>query len=397
MKYLICLSNQFGGTDRLLKSYSQWLSKNGNFVDEIFLGEDLKKYDKIYDLTILPTSQMSSVAFYIKKGIKINRILIWCMGGGRAFQEAYYNPLHFKSSNFIKRIVKDILEKEINGAIGHFYDLGSCIFTDEIGMNSDLRKVKFEPQNLVYPIPIKEANRRKNYFVSNKKYINFCWIGRISLDFKTYALIKLFHELNRFLEINPLEFSINFTIVGEGEGMKLLKDSIKSIKNINFIYENNIENEKLNDFIIEKVDYLFAMGTSALEGAKVGCPTVLIPPVRTKEEMNKTYYRWIFESKGYCLGEITEEEIEPIQVKRTLVEIMNKLIEDTKRDESKLGLKSLNYSKEFYEEEVFSRLSLRDLPRELTEETLKRLRKNYFLKEFKSSIKKLIRRKSEKI
>jgi hypothetical protein len=67
--------------------------------------------------------------------------------------------------------------------------------------------------------------------------------------------------------------------------------------------------DDLNDFLFNKVDVLAAMGTSALEGAKMGIPTILLDYSYFK--INDDYvFRWLFSTTNYDLGhEIVSDDI----------------------------------------------------------------------------------------
>jgi len=63
-----------------------------------------------------------------------------------------------------------------------------------------------------------------------------------------------------------------------------------------------IENDKLDDYLINNCSILFAMGTAALEGAKLGIPTILLD-ISYKRISHVYNYRWLFERDGMTLGE----------------------------------------------------------------------------------------------
>ena len=66
------------------------------------------------------------------------------------------------------------------------------------------------------------------------------------------------------------------------------------------IFEN-IPLAKLGKFLVNNSDVHFGMGTTGLDGAKMGIPTVLID--FSYKPFPKNYgYRWLFETKNYCLG-----------------------------------------------------------------------------------------------
>lgn len=57
----------------------------------------------------------------------------------------------------------------------------------------------------------------------------------------------------------------------------------------------------INDFLLNNADLHFAMGTAALDAAKIGIPTILVD-YATKEFPDNYKYKWLFETKGFSLG-----------------------------------------------------------------------------------------------
>ena len=65
--------------------------------------------------------------------------------------------------------------------------------------------------------------------------------------------------------------------------------------------------KKLNNYLISDIDLLMSMGTSALVGAKLGIPTVLLDASNYKIP-NDYKYKWLFESDGATLGSFIESQ-----------------------------------------------------------------------------------------
>lgn len=74
-------------------------------------------------------------------------------------------------------------------------------------------------------------------------------------------------------------------------------------------YINNLHGEDLEDYLYNNSTLHIAMGTSALEGAKLGIPTILID--YSKQKFPDNYkYRWLYECEDYCLaGEVKNGQL----------------------------------------------------------------------------------------
>ena len=83
---------------------------------------------------------------------------------------------------------------------------------------------------------------------------------------------------------------------------KLIKPEENNFLSITLI--NKISHSKLEEFLI-KFDVLFAMGTSALEGARIGMPVICLD--YSFKKVDEGYkYKYLYEMSGYCTTERLE-------------------------------------------------------------------------------------------
>ena len=75
------------------------------------------------------------------------------------------------------------------------------------------------------------------------------------------------------------------------------------LNNVKFKIIDYIKPTEIEDFLLNEVDLLMAMGTSALEGARLGIPTILLD--MAYNEIGGTYnYKWLNFRDGYTLGDV---------------------------------------------------------------------------------------------
>jgi hypothetical protein len=123
------------------------------------------------------------------------------------------------------------------------------------------------------------------------------------VDFKYYILKKALEELNR---LQPeLDLRIEVTIIGSGDYIKKLNNDVLTMNHISVLFIDNIAPHLLDDFLLDDVDILMAMGTSALEGAKLGTPTLLLD-VAYGEVPSGYLFQWLHERKGFSLGDVLD-------------------------------------------------------------------------------------------
>jgi hypothetical protein len=130
---------------------------------------------------------------------------------------------------------------------------------------------------------------------------------------------------------------IRFLIIGEGP----FKREISAL-NVNhewFSIEmiGSLKPDVLDNYLMEHTDVLTAMGTSALEGAKLGIPTILLDisyyPV--KGDYN---FRWLHETKNFDLAhDITQLDLKEGNLS------LNNMLNDLHSNYQALSTKALEY------------------------------------------------------
>ena len=155
------------------------------------------------------------------------------------------------------------------------------------------------------PIPVVMPAQKKTLtdldFPSNG--LRIAWLGRV-VDFKYHILKYALKELNNIQA--DVGCPIVFTIIGSGDFDEDLQNDVLALKNLSVHFIKHIAPSELDEFLCKEVDVLMAMGTSALEGAKLGIPTILLD--FSYSEIPDGYrFQWLHEKLGYSLGERIDE------------------------------------------------------------------------------------------
>lgn len=335
----ILVQGQLGGTDRILYDFESWLNEK-NYTVEVLNKKHTKDLTDM-DCLVLPTSELSWL--WINRG-KVNkncRIMIWCMGHD-ALQAYFYNS---SKKNFIYKVTfaffyAFFLKKIIS--------MNVLAYTDLVAMNLDLNHVnstlKSESAN-IYPIPIdiKKINFEKRNNI--KRMETFFWLGRVDSDFKIWSLLELLDALEIWVDKNASK--ISFCIIGDGDAVDLI-DPNKYSYEVRML--GKLEYEVMEETIKSEASLLFAMGTSGIEGAKLMVPTIIVNPLRGNEK--GVTYRWLYDSKGFSLGEFKNCYVFPEQKK----ENFEKLLKEYFLDYRKQALASYEYVKNYDRNEVYNRI-----------------------------------------
>ncbi len=101
------------------------------------------------------------------------------------------------------------------------------------------------------------------------KELSFVWLGRLDVD-KYHTILTFLNEL----ESLSSSYKITLYIVGVGNKEKTLRKKCeKMVTKVVFI--GKLFGEELKEFIVDNVDIGLAMGTSALDIAKMGKPVIV--------------------------------------------------------------------------------------------------------------------------
>lgn len=177
----------------------------------------------------------------------------------------------------------------------YFMDLDNFYYQNKI-FDLKLDKVSY------LPIPCPEKNNEKS-FSNLKSDINIGWLGRLSTE-KKYCVENIIDNCNLYLE-KKLDERIIFHVIGDGDYMNYLKN-LPINDRLKIIFLNTLTGNDLDNYLLENVDIMFAMGTSALEASALKIPTILMDHSLIPFNI-KNKFRFLYESEGYSLGNSYEE------------------------------------------------------------------------------------------
>lgn len=221
-----------------------------------------------------------------------SKILLW---------EVYYPWLeNFPYTKYY--ILKLLAKKQEKKILSILHKHRAMYFIDFEGKSIVENLLNVNISNKKYlNIPVKIAIKA-NIMQINKKLI-ITYVGR-AIDWKIYPLIKVLEDVKN----NNLHDTIMMNIVTDN--IVYFKEKIKKhIQNIDLFEINYFENlfpKELED-LLRHSNLNIGMGTAALEGAKLGIPTILIDASLTK--LPKDYkYRWIFNAIDFKLGDFVNDD-----------------------------------------------------------------------------------------
>jgi hypothetical protein len=216
--------------------------------------------------------------------------------------------------NRVRRLLKLLLER------------GSLVFMDRANVaNTEDYLGASVGEPVFLPIPAQAPAEIPPKPVRDLRVqgLRLAWVGRL-VDFKYQILKYTLQQLNQLQPEVGLCFEI--MVVGSGDFGDKLRVDVAPLGNIAVRFIDYIAPDRLDAFLLEETDMLMAMGTSALEGAKLGVPTLLLDVAYGKIP-DGYVFQWLHERKGFSLGDMIRAE-NLIPGNRSLAGCIGEMLED---------------------------------------------------------------------
>ena len=397
---------EVSGVPVLFSNLADYFSKNYQFKISIidfedgYMSSSLKGNDKIQKI-IFETSKplfidvdivimQSILPFAMRPEIKFStntKLMFWNLHPENLIPNLFpfvivrkYYPNIYRNilSIFWKRklkLMRDFVENAIQLNSLSFMD-SSNLNTTNFFLSTDINNVSF--------LPIACSNGVKREEVLNKDFteLNFSWIGRIC-DFKINILNYLILKLSEAAK--KLKLKVNLHVIGDGPLMHKLNSNNYLHKFFNVILLGTLDMSKMNLYLNSKIDINASMGTSVLESAKFGIPSIVLD-ISNKPINFKYKFRWLHDTKDYDLAHLINKS-DDMSKSYELTDIISEFIVNSKI----LSEKSFNYYASNHSLEAVSenlkkqiektKLTFTDINPELLKKSL--LRRLYEYKKYK--------------
>lgn len=189
-------------------------------------------------------------------------------------------------------------KKRISAALKQIIGKGGMVFMDAPNYYTNNGLLNLNLARIPYlPITCNAYEGEKKQFVPDEE-ITISWVGRIAVD-KVGAIINMALHIN--LLPDEVKKKVHFVIIGNGPEEKRLYEVLRSL-DIKYTIKGTVINNELNEYLLQQVDIGFAMGTSALEFAKLKIP-VILADVFLGEGPLDNQFQWLYNTTGFSLGE----------------------------------------------------------------------------------------------
>jgi hypothetical protein len=249
----------------------------------------------------------SILPFQLRPEVKISnktKLLFWNLHPSNLILNTFPWKLFINiRSNLYKQLVVFFSLKKYNQVksfIINSRDKNGLVFMDSSNYNNTIDFYNLELHKPVSYLPIacSNGNYRKLPIASSKTTLNISWIGRIC-DFKINSLNLLIRHLAHVSL--KLKQKLILYVIGSGNEEKNLKYDNHLNRYFKVIIIGSLSKLKLDEFLYSNIDINASMGTSVLESAKFGIPSIVLDFDLNNINDNYTF-RWLHETLNYDLG-----------------------------------------------------------------------------------------------
>ena len=240
------------------------------------------------------------------------RIVFWALHPANLIQTAiptpYFRDLQLRSRLFHKIVINLLMApfavrlrrfvEELNRRRAIFFMDGENYRVTRDWLGARL------PDPIFIPVPSDAAtvNRGTDRNRPAGAPLSFGWLGRLA-DFKMPILLHLLRRLSEHARSRGT--SIEFHVIGDGPEAAAIGGAALEHPTFRIVMAGRITGGALDDYLSENLDVLAAMGTSALEGARLGIPTLLLD-ISYHSVDGDYIFRWLHDTRDFTLGEILQ-------------------------------------------------------------------------------------------
>lgn len=249
------------------------------------------------------------------------RLLFWSTHPDDGIKLIPTFNLFYKKNEPIRSLIAGVVSpfqiKRIRAFIMAGAKQNGIVWMDHHNYESNNTFYNFHNNNaIIWPVITSSPSLIKKRVLPNKtdsSKINIVILGRLC-DFKTIPILTL---LDHILELKS-RISLNF--IGTGNYEPILKQRLEEL---GYTYRmlGQIDKDKLDAELL-KYDILMGMGTSALEGAKLGIPSIVMNGCYKRNIHASILFEWIQNCPPFFLGEFVTDISSPT-LSRTLGDLLS--------------------------------------------------------------------------
>ena len=285
MKVKVYCSKESFLYNRLISLHADFIHLDSDIISYHNLGKDIQTDDVVCITDI----SRALLLFFNRNYIK--RVFFYSIHPDTFF---YGKPWMKKIPNY-KRYVFGLLNFLLEKNALYFMDGPNVRGLERRGFVIDKNKIRYIP----VPVMMETGMKRTNNYLNEVCRITY--VGRGWEKWKIYPVIKMLEDLNQIGKKCSLTIITDTKEMFESMILKYIPNN-----NIKIKYMFGLSGKSLEEYLLYNSDVHFSMGISALEGAKLGIPTILLDASHKKFPPNYKYH-WLFETKEYSLADFIDD------------------------------------------------------------------------------------------
>lgn len=280
-------------------------------------------------LLVLPLSFLSLIKKYFVLS-KTTRLFFWDLHPYNLVEQMALSGFYKQLSPMTAHRICTVVEHSRCKRLAHFVAKSSAshglAFMAERNRYYNQQLLGFSTQVKYLPIPVETLNQGKRQGVI-KKYetgstIHVGWLSRLD-SWKVSVLFRVFDDIKAY-ENEHGPGNIHIHVIGDGpEHDRVQAECVEN----NASMAGRLEGDSLTEYMLSNLHVGFAMGTSALEFAVRGIPTVLTPiGLSSANRQQDRIYRWLFDSHEF---DVTSEEMKNPESLHSFSQVIQSIQEAT--------------------------------------------------------------------
>lgn len=313
---------------------------NINFEHVIIDKAESKKVLLPDDITfIVSLSYIEKIADHFSDNRKL-RFVFWDLHPNNLIDHTFFSFFYKKKLPLSLKCVLKSIEKQRIEKLGRFIQLAnknnSLLFMCKGNylFNHAFFNLDIKPSYLpIIQDPLIQSLSDSDDLVMPNNEVNIAWLSRLEPD-KVAILNLLIQDCEKYASQKKRKVKVNLHVIGEGSAV----EQVMPARHCNLLFTGKLFNTELCSYLKTNVDVGFSMGTSSLEFAARGIPSVLVPSSTLPDYFKKRIkrYMWLHQVEGY---DVATEMYHEKGTLKDLDTILDCLISGDQR----LGVCALNY------------------------------------------------------
>lgn len=230
------------------------------------------------------------------------RLLLWDVHPYNLIEQTALSGFYKSLSVNQARIALTVCESRRRRSMARFVEMGlqnyGLAFMCQKNYLYNKRMFDFRGSPLFLPIAVEAPSVcNPSRSIVDRDTLNIAWLSRLDSD-KLQPILQLLFDIGVYQKRRRLS-QLVLHLIGDGNSISRIRRYAASL-GVEVVLPGRIEGNALTAYLTN-IDIGFGIGTSALEFAIRGIPTVLTKEsdFRLSQRQGGAYYQWLFDAEGF--------------------------------------------------------------------------------------------------